>query len=119
MESSSSTSSPATIDTIAGIKNGDGFYANLSIIKSPQGIGVGSDGSVYIAETTPTSIYNDIRKINTTGIITTIAGTGVGGFNGDGPALQRNLYYPKSLAVDSSGDVYVAEPYSYIIRKIR
>ena len=174
MESSSSTSSPATIDTIAGIKNGDGFYANLSIIKSPQGIGVGSDGSVYVAETTSTSIYNDIRKINTSGIITTIAGrgkrgfsgdggpanksllnipthavpdnfgniyiadqsnhrirkidsngiistiagTGVGGFNGDGPALQKNLYYPKSLAVDSSGDVYVAEPYSYIIRKI-
>ena len=73
-------------------------------------------GNVYIADT-----YNQrIRKVTaSTGIITTIAGTGSGGYSGDnGPASSATLNYPHGVSTDSSGNVYVADTYNQRVRKV-
>ncbi len=62
---------------------------------------------------------NRIRKVNTHGIITTIAGNGIQGYGGDGgPATQGILNCPEDVAVDSKGNVYIAEMYNNRIRKV-
>ena len=73
-------------------------------------------GNVYIADFT----NNRIRKITiSTGIISTIAGTGTGGFGGDGgQATAASLYYPIGVALDSSGNLYIADYFNHRIRKI-
>lgn len=60
-----------------------------------------------------------IRKIDASGIITTVAGTGSPGFSGDGgPAIQAQLYAPVGLAVDSMGNLYIAEDGNHRVRKV-
>jgi DNA-binding beta-propeller fold protein YncE len=121
--------SHGTITTIAGNGvhgfKGDGGPATGSELNDPIDVAVGPDGSVYIAEAT-----NDrIRRIDTHGIITTVAGTGhhfFGGndvgsglFSGDGiPAGQASLDGPVSLAIDSRGDIYLADEGHERIRRI-
>ncbi len=69
---------------------------------------------MYIADTG----NNRVRKVST-GIITTIAGTGDGSYSGDtGQATLAGINYPSGVAVDSSGNVYIAEYYSHCIRKV-
>jgi uncharacterized protein (TIGR03437 family) len=73
-------------------------------------------GNLYIAD----SGNNRIRKVSTEGIISTIAGNGVQGYSGDGgPAANAELNWPSSLAVDSSGNILVAEPQNNAIRRIQ
>ena len=99
------TASTGVISTIAGSgassHSGDGGPATLATIYYPQGIALDSSGNVYIAETD----YNYIRKITvSTGIITTIAGTGLGTYDGDGQqASSSALSSPNGVALDSSG----------------
>jgi sugar lactone lactonase YvrE len=98
-----------TISTVAGSGNygfgGDGGAATAAQFQFPSAIAVDSSGNLYIGDT-----YNyRIRKV-TGGIITTMAGTGSYGYSGDGgPAANAQIQYPYSLAVDSSGNVYVAD----------
>ena len=72
-------------------------------------------GNVYIADTT-----NDrIRKVNTSGIISTFAGTGAWGFGGDGGSATSSLLArPRGVAVDGSGNVYIADTWNHRIRKV-
>ena len=73
-------------------------------------------GNIYIADP-----YNDrIRKVAVaTGLISTVAGTGVAGYNGDGiAATTAQLYVPSGVAVDSSGNIYIADSYNGRIRKV-
>ena len=72
-------------------------------------------GNVYIAD------YNHqlIRRVDTSGIITTVAGTGAPGFSGDGgPATSAQLDNPGGVAVDGLGNVYIADTYNYRIRRV-
>ncbi len=72
-------------------------------------------GNIYIA-----GLYsNRIRKVDTSGIITTIAGTGSHSYGGDGgPPTQAMLFYPSGVAVDNVGNTYIADSYNHRIRKI-
>lgn len=108
------------ITTVAGNGaysfSGDGGPATSASLFDPSGIVVDGPGNIYISE------YDDsrIRKVDVnTGIINTIAGTGVNGFSGDGGSpLNAQLYYPLGLCLDTNGDLYIADSDNQRIRKI-
>ncbi|MCY4584781.1 MAG: SBBP repeat-containing protein, partial [Bryobacterales bacterium] len=79
----------------------------------PNGVALDSGGNVYIADAN----NHRIRRVDSSGIITTIAGTGERGFGGDGgPATQAQLYSPRGVAVDGAGNVYIAGRFNHRIR---
>jgi sugar lactone lactonase YvrE len=94
---------------------GDGGPATAAYLYGPQRIAVDATGNLYVAEQ-----YNEcIRKINTLGIITTIAGNGLPGYGGDGgPATAAYLHWPTSVAVDSLGNVFIADYVNHRIRRV-
>ncbi len=95
--------------------SGDGAAAVDATLGWPEGVAVDLQGNVYISDTE----NQRIRKVSTGGVITTIAGTGTAGVMGDGgPATNAQLNFPKSLAVDRVGNVYVADSENNRIRKI-
>jgi sugar lactone lactonase YvrE len=106
------------VTTVAGTGEqgffGDGGPATSARLDSPAGVAVDAAGNVYIADT-----HNQrIRKVSG-GTIATIAGTGVSGFSGDnGPAASAMLSNPTALAVDSNGNLYIADTDNHRIRKI-
>ncbi|MBA2611501.1 MAG: T9SS type A sorting domain-containing protein [Bacteroidetes bacterium] len=96
--------------------SGDGGQATSSVLKNPTGVAVDNQGNVYVADS-----YNSrIRKINaSTGVITTVVGSGSYGFAGDGgPATAASMTYPIDVAVDSQGNLYIADNANYRIRKV-
>ncbi|MGP8217583.1 MAG: hypothetical protein ACLQQ4_18590 [Bacteroidia bacterium] len=108
------------ISTIAGDSiasyNGDGIAATSAELNNPTCVTTDAAGNIYIAD----EINNRIRKITaSSGIITTIAGTGTFGYSGDsGPATSAELSYPSGLAIDASGNVFIADFDNARIRKI-
>jgi gliding motility-associated-like protein len=110
------------ISTIAGTSQnagfgGDGGLAKTAKLNSPTGIAVDKNGIVYIADW----LNHRIRKIDAAGLITTIAGTGIVGYSGDGgPAINAklNLEGAVDIALDSKGNLYISQPELFIVRKI-
>ena len=103
------------ITTVAGggSDDGDGGPATDVFLGQLKGIHVDEAGNLYIAE----SGANRIRKVDPTGIITTVAGTGTAGFSGDGgPATEAGLNFPNDIFVDGNGNLYIAD--SGRIRKV-
>ena len=85
---------------------GDNGPAISASLFSPQGLCVDNAGNVYLADTA----NSRIRKINTQGIITTVAGNNTGGFTGDGvQATATSLFYPGDVAIDSKGDLFISD----------
>jgi len=85
---------------------GDNGPATQAMLSLPAGIAVDNAGNIYIADW----LNQRIRKVDTSGIITTFAGTGVQGFSGDGgPASNAQLSLPIDVATDASGNVYIAD----------
>lgn len=109
-----------TITTVAGDGRGgsagDGGPATGAHLNYPTGIGVDRSGDLYIADTD----NHRIRKVDRiSGIISTVAGTGGRGFSGDGePAVDARLHSPSAIAVDRTGDLYVADSGNDRIRKV-
>jgi uncharacterized protein (TIGR03437 family) len=106
-----------TINTYAGNStggfSGDGGPA-LSAGISPVGLALDSAGNLFIGDA-----YWRVRRVDTAGIISTIAGTGVNGFSGDGGlALSAKLETPTSVWVDGSGDIFVADSGNDRVREI-
>ncbi len=94
---------------------GDGGPGADAMLSDPVGVATDSAGNVYIAD----SVNNRIRKVTPAGIITTIAGTTDYGYSGDGgPALQAQMFSPRGVAVDASGDVYIADTGNDAIRQL-
>lgn len=105
------------ITTIAGGSIGDGASATSAVLNSPQSIAFDSSGNLYIAEYD----NNRIRRVTAaTGLISTVAGIGGdGGYNGDNiAATSAMLRNPISVAVDSSGNLYIADQGNNRVRKV-
>jgi gliding motility-associated-like protein len=102
------------ITTTSGY-SGDGGPALTAEISSSEKITVDAAGNIYFAD-----FYNNcVRKINTAGIINTIAGNGSAGYSGDGgPATNAQLWLPSGVAVDASGNVYISDEWNNRIRKV-
>src|SRR5436309_3561826 len=112
-------SAAGIITTVAGRgtgqSSGDGGPATLAELIQPLGVAVDPAGNVYIAD----EGSNRIRKVNTAGIISTIAGNGTQGFSGDGgPATSASLNKPREVAVDLAGNVYISDAGNFRIRKV-
>jgi sugar lactone lactonase YvrE len=93
----------------AGSTNGPGAAARFA---SPQGIAVDATGNVYVTDFDS----HVIRKISTSGIVTTFAGSSMGSADGNGASAQ--FAYPSGLAIDKDGNLYVGDSHSLTIRKI-
>jgi uncharacterized protein (TIGR03437 family) len=107
------------VTTIAGIGvqgfSGDGGPATSAMLGRAEAIAVDTGGNLYYAD----SVNQRIRKIASSGIISTVAGNGVAGYSGDGgPATSASLNFPVGLALDSAGNIYIADANNSRVRKV-
>jgi sugar lactone lactonase YvrE len=109
------------ITTVAGKSDygsfsGDGGPAVDADLNRPQTVAIDRDGNLYIADTD----NNRIRKVDTSGIISTVAGSSeTDGYSGDGgPAVNAQLYEPEGVMVDGSGNLYISDTDNNRIRKV-
>jgi len=101
--------------TITAGYAGDGGPATKAWLQTPYGVAVDKSGNVYFAD----SGNNRIRKVDTTGMITTVAGDGTRGFSGDGgPATKAQLFEPWDVKVDAAGNLFIADYQNGRIRKV-
>ncbi|MGA2739283.1 MAG: hypothetical protein ABSG65_17820, partial [Bryobacteraceae bacterium] len=113
-------SASGIITTVAGGGNpssglGDGGPATAALLVQPNGVAVDASGDIFIADTSD----NRIRKVSATGIITTVAGNGTSGFSGDGgPAISAELSNPQGIAVDASGNLFIADTFNGRVREV-
>ena len=108
-----------TITTVAGTGeegfSGDGGPADQARLDFPSGVAVDGAGNLFIADT----VNDRIRRVDPAGTITTVAGTGEEGFSGDGgPAEQARLDFPRGVAVDGSGNLFIADRANHRIRRV-
>ena len=108
------------ITTVAGTGlqgfSGDGGPGTSASLSLPWGVAVDGGGNVLIAD----SNNHRVRRVAAgTGVITTVAGNGEEGFNGDGgPGTSASLWYPSGVAVDGRGNVYIADSGNSCIRRV-
>ena len=110
---------PPIITTVAGNGTGgyagDGGAATNARLNNPYGVAVDSLGNIVLADTS----NNRIRKVGTNGNIALVAGNGSGGYSGDGGvATSAALYTPRGVAVDSGGNIYIADFNNSRIRQL-
>jgi hypothetical protein len=108
-----------TITTVAGnglfTFGGDGGAATAANLANPSGVAVDGAGNIYIAD----ALNQRIRKVATSGIITTVVGNGTAGFSGDGgTATSASLNNPVGVTVDGAGNLYIADSQNNRIRKV-
>ncbi len=111
-------STDGIITTFAGIGTngytGDGGAATAAQLKAPYSIAIDGANNVYFGDQTMV-----IRKINTSGIISTYAGAVTPGFSGDGgPATAAQIHHPSAIAIDGAGNLFIADFYNSRIRKV-
>jgi uncharacterized protein (TIGR03437 family) len=108
--------SNGVITTVAGGGTaGDNGSATSAQVNLPIGVAVDSAGNLYIGATDST-----VRKVSN-GVITTVAGNGTIGFHGEGdngPATSAQLFLPRAVAVDSAGNLYIADAGAERVRKV-
>ena len=108
------------IETLAGSAGsgyaGDGGMASEAVLNRPIGVAVDASGSVYVADTG----NQRVRKIDVaTGIVSTVGGIGTPGYSGDGETgAAARLARPRGLAVDATGNLYVADSANHRVRRI-
>jgi RHS repeat-associated protein len=107
------------IETVAGTGiagfSGDGGLASQSELNHPGGMAIDGSGNIYFAD----YLNHRIRRVNTNGIISTLAGNGIAGYGGDGGiASEAYLYRPADLSLDVKNNIYIADAYNARVRKI-
>ncbi|MGE5178398.1 MAG: hypothetical protein ACM3PF_04805 [Bacteroidota bacterium] len=108
-----------TIETYAGSGapgySGDGGAAIAARLRAPQGLCLSSTGDLYVAD----AGNNAVRRISPAGVITTVAGTGIAGYAGDGSlAAAARLNGPRAVERAPSGDLYVADTGNDVVRRV-
>ncbi len=99
----------------SGGYSGDGGPASSATLAFPTGVTVDASGRVLIAD----SGNNVIRRVDTSGVISTVAGSGTAGFGGDGgPALRAQLNNPSGVVVDGAGDIIIADSSNRRVRRV-
>ena len=102
-------------DRGVGRYGGDGGPATEASLHWPLSVAAAADGSIYIADMR----NHRVRRVGSDGIISTVAGDGSGSYGGDGgPATAAWLNHPIGVAVDSAGNVYIADRYNQRIRRV-
>ena len=105
---------------VAGIDvpgmSGDGGPATSAQLRDPNGVAADAAGDLFIAD----SSNNRVRRVDaTTGMITTVAGSGTAGISGDGgPATSAQLDNPTGVAVDAAGDLFIADSSNNKVRRV-
>ncbi len=107
------------IKTVAGTGtggfSGDGGQATSAQLYYPYDVAVDAQGNLFIADES----NHRVREVTADGNIKTVAGTGTGGFSGDGgQATSAQLYYPYGVAVDGQGNLYIADESNHRVRKV-
>jgi gliding motility-associated-like protein len=87
--------------------------ANSATFSQPEDVTVDAQGNLYVAD----AGNNKIRKISTSGIVTTLAGSGQQG-NADGTGAAASFYFPTAITIDAAGNLYVADALNQTIRKV-
>ncbi len=105
-----------SIETAVGVSgSGDGALATAAQLRGPCGVARDSAGTLYIADVE----NHRIRKVDGSGLISTVAGTGIADDGGDGGlATDAALRYPSAVALDLAGNLYVADVENHRIRKV-
>lgn len=117
---SSSVAYSQTITTVAGVVGspgygGDAGPANNARFNQPRAVATDNDNNLYIADMR----NHVIRKVNSNGIISTVAGNGTAGTAGDGgPATAAQLAQPTGMTIDNDGNIYIADFNSSVIKKV-
>jgi poly(3-hydroxybutyrate) depolymerase/sugar lactone lactonase YvrE len=108
-----------SLTTVAGTGaagfSGDQGPAIAALLNAPSGLAVDREGNLYIADR-----YNHrIRRLALDGRISTVAGTGTPGFAGDeSPATATSLNFPSGVAVDSQGNLFIADSFNHRVRRV-
>jgi sugar lactone lactonase YvrE len=107
------------ITTVAGngvgTNAGDGGAAIKASLQCPRGVALDGAGNLYIADQN----NNRIRKVDTNGVITTVAGNGTNGYSGDGgAATNASLSWPTSVVLDAAGDLYISDYLNGCVRRV-
>ena len=107
------------ITTVAGSGtygfSGDGAAATDAELSTATGVAVDASGNLYIVD----QGNQRIRKVNASGIISTVAGNGTGAYSGDGgQATAASLFNPYGVAVDASGNIFIADAQNQVVRKV-
>ena len=117
LQAQSNYATPYTFSTIAGTPETPGSIDGTGAaarFRYPGGVAVDGAGNVYVAD----SSNNTIRKVTPAGVVTTLAGLAGNIGSSDGTGSAARFYRPNGVAVDGSGNVYVADTYNLTIRKI-